>query len=305
MYASDDILFRSYDELASGSGLGTKNRRTPGQLRAFLDSQLSELDANRPTALPPASARSYSKLKHVASEEEAFRFGVYCMTVASLTLTKRKFDSAKYTQKCRDLGIPLAIHEEGNNEGGGFLVPQEFDNTMIVLREKYGVFRRNARVRPMTSDTSSRLRRKTGLTAFFVGEGNAGTESSKSYDRVGLVAKKLMILSRMTTELSEDALINVGDDLAGEIAYAFSQKEDDCGFNGDGSSTYGGIWGVCPKLKGLDSTIANIAGLFVGSGNAYSELQLADFNSVVALLPEYVDARFAKWYVSKKFYESS
>jgi hypothetical protein len=60
-------------------------------------------------------------------------------------------------------------------------------------------------------------------------------------------------------------VINMGDDLAGEIAYAFALKEDQCGFIGDGTSTYGGMQGVCTKIKGLSGTIANIAGLVVAT----------------------------------------
>ena len=41
-----------------------------------------------------------------------------------------------------------------------------------------------------------------------------------------MVAKKLAALTLWSSELNEDAMISIGDDLAGEIAYAFSQKED-------------------------------------------------------------------------------
>jgi HK97 family phage major capsid protein len=49
---------------------------------------------------------------------------------------------------------------------------------------------------------------------------------------VRLTAKKIGVLTKYTRELNEDAVINIGDDLAGEIAYAFGAFEDDCGFNG-------------------------------------------------------------------------
>jgi HK97 family phage major capsid protein len=94
----------------------------------------------------------------------------------------------------------------------------------------------------------------------------------------------------------------MGDDLAGEIAYAFALKEDQCAFIGDGTSTYGGMQGVCTKIKGLSGTIANIAGLVVGSGNAYSEQVLTDFEAVAAKLPVYADTPRAKWYCHKSFY---
>src|SRR5262249_51153637 len=92
-----------------------------------------------------------------------------------------------------------------------------------------------------------------------------------------------------------------------EIAFAFANKEDDCGFNGDGSATYGGINGLRNALKSLDATIANIAGLAVASGagyaTSYDSIALGDFNKVVGKLPQYADGR-AKWYVHRFFWAS-
>ncbi len=198
--------------------------------------------------------------------------------------------------------IELRAHIEGQNASGGYLVPEVFENDLIDLREQYGVIRRVAKTRTMTSDTLSVPRRTGGLTAYFVGENAAITESTKGWDRVSLTAKKIGVLAKYSSELSEDAVIELGNDLASEISYAFAQKEDDCGFNGDGTSTYGGITGICPALKGLSGTIANIAGLVVASGNAYSEIVLGDFNKVKAKLPVYANNGNARWFMSHVFY---
>jgi hypothetical protein len=52
----------------------------------------------------------------------------------------------------------------------------------------------------------------------------------------------------MSTELAEDAVISIADDLAQEMGYAFAVAEDAAGWTGDGTSTYGGISGVKTKL---------------------------------------------------------
>jgi HK97 family phage major capsid protein len=161
----------------------------------------------------------------------------------------------------------------------------------------------------MASDTRSDPRRINGVTAYFVGESQAPSQSDKTWDRVRLTAKKLMVLTKYSNELNEDAVLNIGDDLAGEIAYAFALKEDQCGFTGDGTSTYGGIVGVAPALKNVDPTVANVAGLVVatgtGYGTSYNSVTLADFNKVVATLPEYADVPGeTKWYCSKFFWGS-
>lgn len=209
-------------------------------------------------------------------------------------------ESAK--QYCKDNGIEIKAHSEGTNYLGGYLVPPEFSNDIIDLREQYGVARRVARVVPMASDTLSIPRRTGGLTAYFVGEATAITESSKSWDQVNLVARKLGVLSLWSSELNEDAMVNIGDDLAGEIAYAFSNKEDDCYFNGDGTSTYGTITGVRQRLTDVFTTSGG-TGLTVGAGNAYSELTLANFHSVVGSLPLYARGG-AQWVVSATFFDT-
>ena len=68
---------------------------------------------------------------------------------------------------------------ENVNVSSGFLVPDEFQNDLIDLREKFGVFRQNAKIVPMASDTRTDPRRVNGVTAYFVGESTAATLSDK------------------------------------------------------------------------------------------------------------------------------
>ena len=105
----------------------------------------------------------------------------------------------------------------------------------------------------MAADMCSDPRRINGVTAYFVGESRPPRSPTRPWDRVRLTAKKLMVLTKYSNELNEDAVLNIGDDLAGEIAYAFALKEDQCGFIGDGTSTYGGIVGLAPALKNVDA----------------------------------------------------
>ena len=63
---------------------------------------------------------------------------------------------------------------------------------------------------------------------------------------------KLAILARASSELFEDSAPDLGEFLTSEIGYAFATKEDDCGFNGDGTSTYGGMTGLQRKTDGVE-----------------------------------------------------
>lgn len=211
-------------------------------------------------------------------------------------------NNRKSQKWCMERGIEIKGHNEFENEVGGYLVPEEFVADLIVLREQYGVFRRNTRIVPMVGDVTSRPRRRGGVTAYYVGETATINESEMNWDRVRLVTKKLAALVKLSSELNEDSAIELANTVADEVAYAFANQEDLAGFIGDGTSTYGGVVGVTPKLRALDATVANIAGLVQGTGTGFSGLTLANFRTVVGRVPQFADGANTKWYVHRGFY---
>lgn len=270
-----------------------------------IPSQQSELDdANEGTAKPRAASIvipiqhsfRFGRLKNYRgehAEKRAYLAGRFFMAAL--------YSHAESQQWCRDHGVECTIQnvlKEGANSTGGFLVPVEVEQQIIDLREEYGVFRRNAFVTNMAGDTKTVPRRASGLTAYFVGENQEVTASDKSWDQVQLVAKKLGALCRYSRELSEDAVISLGDDLTGEIAYAFADKEDGCGFVGDGTSTYGGIVGVMNAVA-AGSIVTAAAG-----NTAFETLDLADFEACVGKLPLYPGI-MPKWYISQAGWAAS
>lgn len=244
------------------------------------------------SAEPWKTAKVYGKLKHFASNDRAWRFGTWCLAA----MGHKK--SAEYCA-ANGMGLRTKAHLEGVNSQGGFLVPDEFENELVTLREQYGVFRRNAKVYPMSSDTLRIAKRTSGLTAYFVGEANAITESTQVFDSNTLVAKKLAAITTVSNELLEDAVINIADDIAGEIAYAFAQKEDDCGFNGDGTSTYGGIVGLANALTDATYQISD------GAATTCAGVALAEINKGFGKLPNWAYQRNGvKIYCHKSVYHT-
>lgn len=196
---------------------------------------------------------------------------------------------------CREHGIQFLAHSSSGMSTGGVLVPEMLLNTVILLREQYGIFRRYAQVIPIGTESVVIPRQSTGLTAYFPGQNQTTTESEMSWDAATLTAKELAVLTRYPNTLAADAIITLADTFAREIAYAFALKEDQCGFIGDGTSTYGGIYGAATKIN--DGSHA--AGIYTAaSGNvSFETLDLDDFLGAMAKLPEY--AKFnAKWYIS-------
>lgn len=236
--------------------------------------------------MPPSSFRSgrLKFFKGADAEQRALRFGKFMQ--ASV------FGSESAAGWCRDNGIVLhKAQSEGVNSAGGYLVPEEFSAAIIDLRDDYGVFRRLARVMPMGRDTMTIPRRTGGLTAYAVGEAAAITASTASWDQVRLTAAKWGVLTLLSSELDEDAAVNIGDLLIGEIAYAFAVSEDTAGFTGDGSSTYHGIRGLITKFNdGLAAGANPLAGSVDAASNhdTFAEIDAADLSTLMAKLPQYV-----------------
>lgn len=202
---------------------------------------------------------------------------------------------AESRQWCREHGVEIRVQTEGVNTAGGFVVPDVMERAIIDLREEYGMFRQWARVLPMSSDHVNIPRRTGGVTAYFVGETDAITASDKSWNQVELTAKKLGALTRMSTDLSEDAIINIADDLAQEMAWAFAAKEDACGIDGDGTGTYGGMVGLRPMM--IDGNHDYSRHEAAAPGDNWSELTVVDLTNLIQNVPQYALAR-AKWYCS-------
>ena len=256
---------------------------------------------DRMTPSAPASAHKlYGKLKSFTDREimgQTVR-AVDQAYAAGMWLKATIFDNFEAKDWCKSRGMTVdKAQGENVNSAGGFLVPEELMANIIVLREQFGVFRQQCRVIPMGSDTLNWPRRVGGLTAYFTGENQSITESQASWDNVNLTAKKLAALTRMSNEISEDAVVSIADWIVGEIAYAFAAKEDDCGFNGDGSSAYGSIRG----LSAIFQDGAHTAGQYQVSSATLTGLIPADFTGVMGMLPQYAIGS-AKWYMSQQMF---
>lgn len=159
------------------------------------------------------------------------------------------YHNEKAASWCKTNGIAVTkAAGETVGANGGFIVPSDLANAILDIRDSYGAFRRRARIVPMASDTTTVPRRPGGTGAFFIGEGTTATETSASIDSISLTAKKIAALIKISSELEEDAIVDIVDFVANEIALAFAAQEDDCAFNGDGTSAYG-------KMRGIGSIV--------------------------------------------------
>ena len=256
-------------------------------------------DRLTPTA-PPSAHKLYGTLKNFRDREIDGRMvrAVDQAYAAGQWFKATIFSNEDAQAWCKARGIVVSKAQgEGVDSAGGYLVPEELMANIIVLREQYGVFRQECQVVPMGSDTLNWPRRTGGLTASFTGENQSVAESQALWDNINLTAKKLGALTRMSNEIAEDAVVSVADWLVGEIAYAFASKEDDCGFNGDGSSTYGGMRGV--TVQSIDGN--HTKSYYTSTSATLTSMTIKDITGTMGVIPQYAIGG-AKWYMSQQMF---
>lgn len=204
---------------------------------------------------------------------------------------------------CRDHGVEARALNEGSNSAGGALVPEEFASEVIRLTEEYGTFASSGvENMTMTRDTMVVPKRLSGTSAYFIGEGSSLTESEPTYGNVNLVAKKLAVACRMSSEVVEDALVSMADQVTMEFATSIAYKQDLCGWVADGTSSYGGMRGIVTKIDDGNHTASVHT---AASGNtSFETLDMEDFLGAMGKLPIYA-RQGARWFVSPAGYAAS
>lgn len=231
------------------------------------------------------------------AEDAAYRSGMWCRAAIYGDEGAARWCAENDVEVRRELSYGAKSQNEGTNSAGGYLVYPEMSTAIIDLRETYGTARKFINVVPMASDSQLIPRRTGGLTAYFAAEEAAFTESSKTWGQVMLRAQALGALTRISRELDQDAVISVADDIAKEMAYSLAVKEDATLWNGDGTSSYGGIIGVRSKFAAGLGVLAGAIDAASGH-DTFAEYDAADLIKVIGTLPKYAEPN-ARWFGHK------
>lgn len=238
----------------------------------------------------PARARASQPLKGFkgpTAEADAYASGQFIRATIG--------QNANARQWCQDHGLITNAMGENNDLLGGVLVIPQFESAIINLKEEFGIFGQYVRNVPMTSDQWIGPRRLSGLTAYAVTEAQEITASDANMNQVSLTAKKWGTLTRISSELNEDAIVAIADFLVGEIAFAHAVKEDQSGFLGDGTTTYNGIMGLANVLN-AGSVATAAAGQITAAG-----LTIAVFQDAVSKIPQFPGIA-PRWFVNSAVY---
>lgn len=204
--------------------------------------------------------------------------------------------------------VENGFYTKGQNEAadadGGYLVPQVLAREVIFLRDKFGVMRQNARVMGMSSDNLNVPKNSASTTAYWPAENTNITASQITFSNVQVLAKKLAILTQVSSELQEDSIVDIGAALAEDMAYVMAYNEDLATFLGDGTSTYGGITGAVNAIAGVNGG-ANAGWIYTAADvtGDWNNVTLEDLRKLTAAIPEYADTADAKFYMNRAFFQ--
>jgi len=219
----------------------------------------------------------------LSAHQRAFRMGNY--VIACLAQQMPGSVPERLAQASVGFVKDFMVYPHDNSGFSGF-VPEEFVADAMVLREKYGVARQLLEVVNMSSETKRYMKWVSGMSAQFVSSTGTTTNSEPQYKPVELVAKKIKSVGVFADDLSADSIADIGDKFMMDMNYAFSIREDQAAFNGDGSDTgdYGNIYGIIPLLK-----VANHAGVKASAATAWTSITDTEIDQLFALLPSYAE----------------
>ncbi len=152
---------------------------------------------------------------------------------------KRAFWNAMRNKNSYEIRNALEV---GSDTEGGYLVPDEFERTLIQGLEEQNVFRRIARVIQTSSGDRKIPIVAAHGQAVWIDEGGPYLESDEEFGQVTLSAYKLGTLMKVTEELLHDSVFNLERYIATEFARRIGAAEEESFLMGNGSGRPTGIF---------------------------------------------------------------
>jgi len=129
----------------------------------------------------------------------------------------------------------------GTDSEGGYLVPDEFERTLIEALQEENIFRQLANIITTSSGDRKIPVVASKGTASWVDEEGAIPESDDAFGQVSIGAYKLATMIKVSEELLNDSVFNLESYIAKEFARRIGAKEEEAFFVGDGSGKPTGI----------------------------------------------------------------
>ena len=155
----------------------------------------------------------------------------------------------------------------GTDGEGGYLVPDEFERTLVQALEEQNIFRTLAKVITTSSGDRKIPVVATKGTASWIDEEGIVPESDDTFGQVSIGAYKLGTMLKVSEELLNDSVFNLESYIATEFARRIGAKEEEAFFVGDGNGKPTGILNVTGGAE---------AGVSAASSTALTSDELMD-----------------------------
>ena len=130
-------------------------------------------------------------------------------------------------------GVTNAL-QIGTDSEGGYLVPDEYERTLLEALEEENIFRQMAKViKTSSGDRKIPVVASKG-TASWIDEEGAYPESDDSFGQVSIGAYKLGTMIKVSEELLNDSVFDLQSYISREFARRIGAKEEEAFFTGDG-----------------------------------------------------------------------
>ena len=122
----------------------------------------------------------------------------------------------------------------GTDSEGGYLVPDEYERTLVEALEEENIFRQMAKViKTSSGDRKIPVVASKG-TASWIDEEGAIPESDDAFGQVSIGAYKLGTMIKVSEELLNDSVFDLQSYISREFARRIGAKEEEAFFTGDG-----------------------------------------------------------------------
>ena len=216
--AEDDATYskmeKEFDELTASI--------TRAQRRANM-----EMEMNKPVNAPITS----KPMVMTEQEENTGR--------ASNAYKKNFWNAMRRKQMTPEMSNALQI---GTDSEGGFLVPDEYETTLVEALEEENIFRKLAHVISTSSGDRKIPVVASKGSASWVDEEGTIPDSDDAFSQVSIGAYKLGTLIKVSNELLNDNVFNLESYISKEFARRIGAKEEDAFFNGNGTGKPVGIF---------------------------------------------------------------
>lgn len=216
--AEDDATYskmeKEFDELTASI--------TRAQRRANM-----EMEMNKPVNAPITA-----KPMVMTEQEENTGRG-------SKAYKKNFWNAMRRKQMTPEMSNALQI---GTDSEGGYLVPDEYETTLVEALEEENIFRKLAHVISTSSGDRKIPVVASKGSASWVDEEGTITDSDDAFSQVSIGAYKLGTLIKVSNELLNDNVFNLESYISKEFARRIGAKEEDAFFNGNGTGKPVGIF---------------------------------------------------------------